>query len=114
MKNTVLLVTNYGMGHAAQPADLPTKLIDKYFSLLLQNDNLPAAICFYTNGVKLTVKGSPVLDALQKLERKGVRLIICSTCLEAMGLSKDVQVGIVGGMPDIIEAQMKADKVITL
>ncbi len=114
MKNTVLLVTNYGMGHAAQPADLPIKLIDKYFNLLLQGNNLPSAICFYTDGVKLTVKDSPVLDPLKKLEAKGVQIIICSTCLEAMGLSKDVQVGIVGGMPDIIEAQMKASKVITI
>ena len=114
MKNTVLLVTNYGMGRAADKTDLPIKLIEKYFNLLLQGNNLPAAICFYTDGVKLTVKDSPVLDPLKTLEGKGVRLIICSTCLEAMGLSKSVQVLIVGGMPDIIEAQIKADKVITL
>jgi hypothetical protein len=31
-----------------------------------------------------------------------------------MDLAKSVQVGVVGGMPDIIEAQMKADKVITI
>jgi hypothetical protein len=31
-----------------------------------------------------------------------------------MGLADQVQVGIVGGMPDIIEAQIRADKVITL
>ncbi len=114
MKDTVLLITNYGMGRTTQPADLPIKLLDKYFNLLLQGDNLPAAICFYTDGVKLTVKDSPVLDPLRQMEKKGVRLIICSTCLEAMGLSKSVQVGIVGGMPDIIEAQVKASKVITL
>jgi len=113
MKDTVILVTRYGMGHS-QLADLPLKLIEKYFNLLLQGNELPKAICFYTDGVKLTVAGSPVLEALKELERKGVRLIICSTCLEAMDLTKSVQVGIVGGMPDIIEAQVKADKVITI
>ncbi|MGA7192266.1 MAG: DsrE family protein [Anaerolineales bacterium] len=113
MNNTVILVTRYGMGQSSL-ADLPLKLIEKYFNLLLQANELPKVICFYTDGVKLTVIGSPVLNPLKELERKGVRLIICSTCLEAMNLLKDVQVGIVGGMPDIIEAQMKADKVITI
>ena len=113
MNNTVILVTRYGMGQS-QLTDLPLKLIEKYLNLLLQNNELPNAVCFYTDGVKLTITGSPVLTQLKELENKGARLIICSTCLEAMNLSKDVQVGIVGGMPDIIEAQMKADKVITI
>ena len=113
MKDTVILITQYGMGHS-QLADLPIKLIEKYFNLMLKGGELPKVICFYTDGVKLTVTGSPVLNQLKKLEQKGVRLIICSTCLEAMGLAKNVQVGVVGGMPDIIEVQMKADKVITI
>ena len=113
MKDTVILITRYGMGHS-ELADLPIKLIEKYFNLMLQGHDLPKAICFYTDGVKLTVTGSPVLEPIKELERKGVRLIICSTCLDAMDLTKNVQVGVVGGMPDIIEAQMKADKVITI
>ena len=113
MKDTAILVTRYGMGQS-QLADLPLKLLQKYFNLLLQSNQLPRVICFYTDGVKLTVSDSPVLDQLKELEQKGVRLIICSTCLEAMELTRDVQVGIIGGMPDIIEAQMKADKVITI
>ncbi len=48
------------------------------------------------------------------MEQEGVRLIICSTCLDYFGLTDKVRVGIVGGMPDIIEAQGKAGKVITL
>ena len=114
MKNTVLLCTKFGMGQT-DIASLNQKLISKYFSLLLEGNELPAAICFYTDGVKLITSSSPVLEQLSQLEKKGVRLIICSTCLDEMGISRDdVKVGIVGGMPDIIEAQTKADKVITL
>lgn len=58
--------------------------------------------------------GSPILEQLRALEAKGVRLIVCSTCLEHYGLTDKVQVGIVGAMTDIIEAQVKASKVITL
>ncbi len=112
MKDTVILITNEGMGNA-EP-ELQRKLIVKYFQLLLQSAALPAAICFYANGVKLAVGGSPALEELKRLESEGVRLILCSTCLEYFGLSNQVAVGIIGGMGDILEAQTKAAKVITL
>jgi len=109
---TVLLITRNGMG-SADPA-LQITLIKKYLQLLLDGDLLPSVICFYTEGVKLVVEGSPILDLLRKFESKGVHLAVCSTCLSFLGLQDLVQVGIVGGMPDIIEAQWGANKVITL
>ncbi len=112
MQDTIIQITNYGMGKGDQPLQL--KLIAKYLELIQANLSLPNAICFYTDGVKLVVEGSPVLTQLRGLESKGVRLIICSTCLEHYGLTDKVQVGIVGGMTDIIEAQTKTAKVITL
>jgi intracellular sulfur oxidation DsrE/DsrF family protein len=89
-------------------------LFAKYIELLSQNESPPGAICFYTDGVKLVCEGSPVLEGLRQLENKGVRLIVCSTCLNYFELTAKVQVGIVGGMGDILEAQMKAEKVITI
>ncbi len=94
--------------------NLQQTLISKYFDLLLHNENLPSAICFYTEGVKLVCEGSRVLEQLHALEARNVRLIICSTCLNYFELSEKVKVGIVGGMGDILEAQMKAEKVITI
>jgi hypothetical protein len=112
LQNTVIQITNNGMGKGDQA--LQHKLIGKYLELIQMYADLPNAITFYTDGVKLVVEGSPVLQQLRALEGKGVRLIICSTCLEHYGLSEKVQVGIVGGMTDIIEAQVKAEKVITV
>ena len=109
---TLLLITRYGMGDA-EPA-LQHKLITTYFKLLDENSILPGAICFYADGVRLAVKGSPVLEVLKSLEAKGVRLILCSTCLNYYALVDQVQVGIVGGMTDILEAQRRAGKVISL
>ncbi len=109
---TVLLITRNGMGQA--DSALQQKLMLTYLKLLDENDILPAAICFYTEGVHLVVDGSPVLDSLKSLEEKGVRLILCSTCLNYYSLTDQVKVGIVGGMTDIIEAQRQAEKVITL
>ena len=112
MKDAVILVPNYGMGKADEKLQL--LLVNKYFDLLLQNESLPAAICFYTEGVKLVCDGSPVVGHLRTLESKNVRLIICSTCLNYFELTEKVRVGIVGGMGDILEAQMRAEKVITI
>ena len=111
-RSTVILVMNEGMGKSDR--DLQLKLFDKYLQLLNDHNILPNAFCFYTEGVRLVTEGSPVLEKLETLEKKGVRLIICSTCLDSLGLTGQVRVGIIGGMPDIIEAQFKADKVITI
>ncbi len=109
---TIILVTRAGMG--TTDTTLQLKLFETYFTLLLQNNSLPAVICFYADGVKLVVEGSPYIDLLKKIQDRGVRLIICSTCLNYFGLTQKVRVGIVGGMPDIIEAQRRAEKVITI
>lgn len=111
-ENTILIFTRNGLGQA--PEELQTKLALKYLSLINDANNLPAKILFYTDGVKLACQGSPVIDVLKELERKGVELILCSTCLEFYNLTKKVEVGIVGGMPDIIEALDQADQVISL
>ena len=107
-----ILVTANGMGQGDQ--ELQHKLIKTYLTLLNESDYLPSVIAFYTDGVKLLVSDSPVLEQLKALEAKSVRLIACGTCMDHYGLSDDLQVGIVGGMTDIIEAQWRAEKVITL
>ncbi len=110
--STAILITRNGMGHAE--AELQQRLIKTYLTMLNDNDMLPGIICFYADGVNLVVEGSPVLDVLKSLEAKGVRLIICNTCLKYFDLTDKVRVGIVGGMHDIIAAQWQARKVIAI
>ena len=108
--NTVIIVRNFGMGSSDQP--LQTKLFGKYLQLITEGGLLPNSICFFTDGVNCVTADSPVLAELKTLEEEGVRLIVCNTCLQYLGV--EAEVGIVGGMTDIIEAQFAADKVITL
>ena len=110
--STIVLINGNGMGRG--DLELQRRLISTYLQLLLENHYLPAAICFYTEGVRLVVEGSPVLDQLRSLENAGVRLVICGTCLNHYQLVEKVQVGVVGGMNDILEYQWQAEKVITL
>ena len=111
-KSTVILINKDGMGQAEEA--LRHRLLSVYLTMLRENGLYPGAICFYADGVKMVVEGSPVIDLLRTLEEYGVRIIICSTCLQYYGLIDKVRVGIVGGMSDILLAQWMASKVITL
>jgi len=107
-----IVVTNDGMGIADRA--LAHKLVQTYLNLLDLEDRLPATICFYADGAKLVVDGSPVLEELTSLAEKGVDLIACGTCLNFFDLASQVKVGRVGSMKDIIAAQWDAEKVVTL
>jgi hypothetical protein len=111
-QNTVIVFTKYGLGHA--PEELQLELAGKFLGLLASAGAFPAKILFYTDGVKLVCEGSPLLQTLGLFEKARVELIICSTCLNYYNLTDQVTVGVVGGMPDIIEAMQKAEKVISL
>ena len=111
-KETILLFTRNGIGQA--PEELSQMLVKKFLAVTLESGKLPAIMLFYTDGVKLACKGSAVLDELRAFEKGGVKLVLCQTCLNYFRLADQVEVGIVGGMGDIVEALAKASKVITL
>ena len=110
--DTLILVTNDGLGHA--PPELGRKVFVKYLELREENGTPPGVIAFYTRGVMLVTEGSPALERLRSLEARGVRLIVCKTCIDFFGVADQVRVGIVGGMGDILAAQILARKVITV
>jgi sulfur relay (sulfurtransferase) complex TusBCD TusD component (DsrE family) len=111
-KTTVLVINRAGMGHA--DPELARQLIKTHLRVLLTDGRIPAVICLYADGVKLACEGSPVIDELRDLAERGSDIAICSTCLDYFGLRDKVQVGVIGSMPDIVDAQWRADKVITL
>jgi predicted peroxiredoxin len=111
-KDTVLLFTRKGLGDA--PKVLGRRLAEKYLNLTIESGDLPAKILFYTEGMRLACIGSPVLNAFRILETSGVEIVVCQTCLKYFDLEPEVQVGVVGGMSDMLEALQKAEKVISV
>jgi selenium metabolism protein YedF len=113
MKNNIVIQINqHGMGHGEN--ELSLQLIQNYFRVLLQEENIPYAITFYNSGVKLVVENSNCLEELAQLEKKGIKLIACKTCLKYYSLEDKLKVGIPGSMIDIAEMQFISDKIITL
>ena len=109
---TAVVFNTDGLGHA--DAALRHKLATNYLRTLLELGYRPQAILFYADGVKLVTTGSPCLIELSELAGAGVPLIVCRTCLDYYGLLEKVEVGEIGNMLRIVEAQGSAQKVITV
>ena len=110
--DTVLVLNHDGLGQASTA--LSHKLVVSYLRTLIELEQLPRAIVFYADGVKLVAEGTPCQKELAELSAAGVPLIACRTCLDFYALIDRVVVGEVGNMLGIVEAQMSAAKVITL
>jgi hypothetical protein len=112
---TVYLVTGTGLGTTgAGDAQFGSDMLDKLFHSLESPSRRPLAICFYTEGVRVTCAESPHLVGLKLLEGLGVQLITCQTCLDYYGLTERLSVGQVGSMVDIVAQMTDADRVITV
>jgi len=71
-------------------------------------------LIFLNGGVKLAVEGSECLPALQALEKEGIHILVCGTCLNHFGLLDKKQAGETTNMLDIVTALQVADKVISV
>lgn len=115
MKGTVILVTKETLGTThADDAAFGVDMLDKFFHALEGRSEYPKAICFYTEGVKTLVKGSPYEAGLRILNGLGVQLIVCRSCVEYYDLGDFLAVGKLCGMPDIVGIIAEADKVVTV
>lgn len=89
-------------------------LMKGFMYTLTQMEGEIKALLFLNSGVLLTTSGSELIDYIKQLERNGVEIRSCGTCLEYYGLTDKLEVGAVGNMYSIVEDMMHAAKVITI
>jgi len=94
------------------PEDLGRILIQGCINTIKELTPLPSAIVFYNTGVKLTVDGSPVMEALQELEKSQVKILVCGTCADFFQVKEKVRVGIISNMYTILETLSQTGHVI--
>jgi selenium metabolism protein YedF len=109
---TVLLVASTTLGHGDD--ELGSVLMRSFISTLDESDIKPHKIMFMNSGVKLVVRGSELVDDLRSLEKEGVEILACGTCLGHYGLKDAVEVGRISNMYEITLALMKAAKVVSI
>lgn len=106
---TILVLNNDQMGQGDR--ELGQRVLTTFLQKAIALAGLDAVL-FYNAGVKLVAADSPVLAELRELERRGIDLIPCGTCVQAYGI--EVQAGTISDMDTILQEMNTAQKVITL
>lgn len=107
----VLLVTSQGLGKGSD--ELGFLLSRTFIHTLSQEKVLPKGIIFINSGVKLLTE-EELVDDFKRLEKAGVQLFPCGTCLDYYELKEKLQVGRVSNMKEIVSLLTGPDLIVTV
>jgi selenium metabolism protein YedF len=108
----VVVLNHHGMGSGSE--DLGKILLQACVNTLKEVPPLPSAILCYNAGVFAAIEGAPTVPALAELEKQGVSLLVCGTCVDYYELKGKIAVGTISNMYDILRQLSTAARVITL
>ena len=109
MRTLVLIISPvFGSGND----ELGGKLMKNFLKTLPEMGSSLWRVILLNGGVTLAAEGSPVLTELQALEKSGVSVLVCGTCLEHFNLMPKKAVGETTNMLDVITSMQVAHKVI--
>ena len=108
--NFVVAITSDKMGEGDE--DLGRLLISNFIRALKDLDKLPQHIVFYNKGVTLAVKDSPIIEHIKDLDKMGVEMHLCATCVNHYKLENSVEVGTLSNMYSIAEIMASAGNVV--
>ena len=106
-RRRVLLISSDQIGRG-EP-ELGAILMRSFLYALSAVEPRPETLILLNAGVKLAAEGSPVLAELRELERQGLQILACGTCLEYYHLQERLAVGSISNMYTIAETLMDAD-----
>ena len=89
-------------------------LIKAFLNCIWQARPRPERIILMNNGVKLGIDGSDALETLALLEKDGVDILSCGTCLAYYNLTERLKAGRVSNMHEIVDALLAALRVIRI
>lgn len=111
MKTLVLIVSPFfGSGDDV----LGGKLMKNFIATLPEMGESLWRIILLNGGVTLAAEGSHALADLQALEKAGVSILVCGTCLEHFGLLAKKGVGQTTNMLDVVTSMQLAQKIIRI
>ena len=108
--NFIIALTSDKMGEGDEV--LGKLLITNFIKAIKELDKLPQKMVFYNRGVMLTEDGSPVIDHLRDLEKMGVELLLCATCVDHYSLGTRISTGTLSNMYSIAQTMASAGNII--
>jgi selenium metabolism protein YedF len=106
----IVVISSDKMGEGDEA--LGILLIGNFIGALKDLDKLPQKMVFYNSGVKLATKSSPVIETLMDLEKMGVELLLCATCVNHYSLESVVGAGTLSNMYSIAEVMASSGNII--
>jgi selenium metabolism protein YedF len=106
----VIFINKERVGHGND--ELGGMLMRAFLENVSTVEPYPSQIVFMNSGVKLAVEGSEVLDTLEEIEKKGVELLVCGTCLGFFGIKERLAVGRITNQNEAVRVFTSASKVI--
>jgi selenium metabolism protein YedF len=107
LTHKVFIIQSEGLGRGDE--QLGSMLMANFLRLLGESEDKPSSLIFWNAGVRLLCEGSPVLNRLKLLEKQGVELLGCATCLEHFELTGKLAVGKPTNMMKSIQSMMDSD-----
>lgn len=92
--------------------ELGQLLMDNFIKAIKDLDILPQKIVFYNSGVKLGSEDSPMFDHLFQLEKMGVSLLFCGTCISHYSLEDKIKIGTISNMFEIVQVMASASNIV--
>lgn len=89
-------------------------LMNSFIYTVKETTPWPKSILLYNSAVYLGCEGSKVLDDLQAMEKEGVEIIACGTCLDYYKISDKLKVGEIGNMYSIYEKLANSNNTINI
>jgi selenium metabolism protein YedF len=108
--NYVVAITSDKMGEGDE--ELGRLLIINFIKALKDLDKLPDHMVFYNKGVTLAVKDSPAIDHIKDLEKMGVEIHLCATCVNHYKIESIVDAGTLSNMYAIAQLMASSGNVV--
>lgn len=80
---------------------------------LSESELVPRTLVFWNNAVKACTEGSPLIPAIHKIERLGVRILVAGHALDLLRLKSELRVGKLANHFDLLDAINQVQKVVT-
>ncbi|MCU0848869.1 MAG: sulfurtransferase-like selenium metabolism protein YedF [Spirochaetes bacterium] len=109
---SVLFITSNKFGEGSE--ELGGTLMQAFVNVLGEITPRPDSIIFANSGVFLTTEGSPVIETLRNLEKSGMEITSCGTCLQYFNLKDKLLAGKIGNMYAIAESLFRASHLVKL
>jgi selenium metabolism protein YedF len=106
----IIVITSDKMGEG--DIELGQLLMTNFIKAIKDLEKLPRKIVFYNKGVTLVTKNSPLISHLTDLEKMGVELLLCATCVSHYEISDLVGAGILSNMYTIAEVMASAGNIV--